>query len=97
MGLPRVTDLSNTLSESEKQLLDKGPKFRIADKLDSKSLLDIRTNFCRFVYQYRWKKTRDDNVNVTSTDNEIPIYPRQDHIYLPPVTEESERKINRMS
>jgi hypothetical protein len=65
-----VTDLTNSLSVKEKQLLSKGPKFRIAQQLDEKTIFEMKTNFCRFAYQYKWKTARmQQDLSLNSTED----------------------------
>ena len=50
----RVTDTTRSLSETEKDLLGKGPKFALAPAVNERMEEACRSSFSRFAYQYRW-------------------------------------------
>ena len=49
-----VTDLSHSLTTSELKILSKGPNFALQKPINSKTINDINTNFCRLAYQILW-------------------------------------------
>ena len=84
-----VTDLTNTLSFEEKQLLSKGPKFALAPKIDKKLIDNTMTNFDHTAYQYRW------SLNHSTTTNSFMSFPSSRELVAPPPNEEITAKLVR--
>jgi hypothetical protein len=55
----KVTDLTMSLTQTEKQVLAKGPKFRIAEVMNDRTVLELKTGFNWFAYQFRWREARN--------------------------------------
>ena len=51
-----VTDITQTLNESELSFLKKGPKFILADGVNANIMIDFNVQFSRLAHQVRWKE-----------------------------------------
>ena len=99
-----VTDLTGSLSDAEKRLLSKGPKFAINQPINDKTRRDTVVNFCRLANQLRWnehwRRQRLDT-DIASTNNpsnsSFPNYPYKDEIHQPPRYNDFERKLTRIN
>ena len=63
----RVTDNTQSLSDAERDLLSRGPKFALAVAINEGTRETCRTSFARFAYQYRWSASRgheDDSASA---------------------------------
>ncbi len=90
-----VTDLTLTLSESEKKLLSKGPKFAISEAVNDRTRHNVTISFCRLANELRWKEHfRRQNVVV---NEQFPKYPFKDEILQPPKYPDFERKLARIN
>ena len=91
-----VTDLTGTLTQAEKSLLSKGPKFAISQAVNETTRREITISFCRLANELRWKEhwRRTDN---GPCENGIPKYPLRDEIMQPPKYPDFERKLSRMN
>ncbi|MEL7308719.1 MAG: reverse transcriptase domain-containing protein, partial [Pseudomonadota bacterium] len=94
-----VTDLTNTLTEEEKRLLSKGPKFALGQSVNDKTNRDTTINFCRLANELRWKEHRRRSESMKESNNEtnMPNYPYKDEIAQPPKYPDFERKLARIN
>ena len=96
---PRVTDLSHSLTNEEKELLSLGPKFILTQKINDKLLLDLETNFCRTAYQLKWLTFIDNTPNPTSPTNknsQLPTYTLDNPLHPPPANQVLDSKLSRL-
>ena len=90
----QVTDLTNSLTKKELDVLSLGPKFIVTQKLNDRLLLDIETNFCRTAYQLKWlSKIREEGNTNTNTTNTFPTYTLDLPIHPPPANKELDSKL----
>lgn len=81
---PPVTDLSETLTATEIDLLAKGPKFAIKAKTNDSTTLNIKSSLCKLAYQARWREYLQTRHHREQTPQQIPKYPRNDDLHKPP-------------
>ena len=96
MGQPPqlVTDMTNTLSADQTNLLTKGPKFSLAPGIECEQVQeDFLRGFCRFAYNFRFRTSPDMDL---STPSPLPKYPQASYISQPPIIRETEAKLNRI-
>jgi hypothetical protein len=84
-----------TLNVEEKEILAKGPKFRIAESVNERTILELRTSFSRFAYQFRWREALKDRVNETNEG--LVNYPIQNYISIPPSCSETDHKLQALA
>ena len=75
-----VTDLTGELTEVEKALLSKGPRFRLTASLNSTTVLDLQSSLCRLSYQLKWASVSVQNGN----DETVEKFPRGTELFTPP-------------
>ena len=75
-----VTDFSGSLSQEEKELLAKGPKFAIKKKWNEQMRLEVQSSFCKMAYQLRWQSQMEPK---DAAHDPIPRYPESSMIHLP--------------
>jgi hypothetical protein len=80
----RLTIKTEGLSEAEKRVLSRGPKFALAAGVTEDTEEICRTAFARFAYQYRWGVTRDARNSSPENNSNLPSYPRSSEINMPP-------------
>ncbi|MEL7523978.1 MAG: hypothetical protein AAGJ80_20555 [Cyanobacteria bacterium J06553_1] len=69
----RITDKTGELSEVEKSLLGRGPKFALAARIDEETREVCQRSFARFAYQYRWAVARGNRSNEhPDSSDELP-------------------------
>ena len=71
-GATRVTDKTENLSDVEKAVFSRGPKFALSTAIDETTREDCRTAFARFAYQYRWSVARGDDQDRRHKGN-VPV------------------------
>ena len=75
--------LTKTLKKDEIEILSKGPKFSINNRLNDNLIDQYKRGILRLNYQYLWK-----NINVNKENShEITKYPIPENIYTPKNTE----------
>ena len=80
-----VTDLSNTMSDTDKKLLAKGPKFALTKAWNENTKLEIKSNFCKMAYQLRWRSQMSDSLSQNrGIDQAFPRYPESQNV-APPI------------
>jgi hypothetical protein len=92
-----VTDLTHSLSEEEKRLLSKGPKFALNRAVNDNTKRDVTVSLCRLANELRWLEHRK-RTNASDTSNsEFPKYPYKDEIIQAPKYADFERKLTRVN
>ena len=77
-----VIDLTNKLSTTEIELLAKGPKFSLSNKVNGNTIIELNINFYRLVNRIRWNET----LNLTRNDQQMmPAAYRQSKYISKPV------------
>ena len=85
-----VTDLTESLNEEERKLLEKGPKFAIKKAWNETAKVDIRVAFCKLAYQVRWRECAAENQESSN----FPKYRGAGRMVNPPkVNNELENKL----
>ena len=93
-----VTDLTNTLTDNEIQLLSKGPKFALSQPINDNTKRDATVNFCRLANELRWKEhRRRTEASNSGTELGLPSYPYKDEISQAPRYADFERKLARVN
>ena len=87
-----VTDLSNSLNNSEVALLSKGPKFSLAPPTNDRTIEEFNVNFSRLAFQMRWQDALKDKV---SDEVLLPKYPWHTTLKMPCHNPELEQRLNR--
>jgi hypothetical protein len=95
----RITDKTGQLSEVERTLLSKGPKFALAAGIDGDTMEVCQTSFARFAYQFRWAVARNSQPeeHPASRSNEgLPVFPRSTGVSAPPTDNDTDAKLRRV-
>lgn len=87
-----MTDLTDSLNETEKNLLAKGPKFALAQRVDEFTLAHVNVSFYRLANLLRWQTVRCDS----NHSQDYIKYPQSRNIYKPETSDEFETKLQRM-
>ena len=98
-GACRVTDKTDSLSDVEKALLGRGPKFALAAAVNPATKEICQTAFARFAYQYRWSVARgDDRSSCRGEDGTmaLPVFPRSSDVHVPPTNTAIDAKLRRI-
>ena len=94
---PLVTDFTNTLSNEEKLLLAKGPKFALGEASDDRAKRNIKISFCRLANELRWREHHNRNPDHPENKTTLPRYPYRDEITQAPRYPDFERKLARIN
>ena len=94
----RVTDKTGELTDVEKRVLNKGPKFALARAVNEKTKEDCQTAFARFAYQFRWQVDREGRGDLAAGEGDavLPAFPRSANVHVPPTTMDTEAKLRRL-
>ena len=93
----RITDKTGELSEVEKAVLSRGPKFALAAGIDEDTKEACQRSFARFAYQFRWAAAQGGQSGERSDGNgALPCYPRSTEINVPPTSNEVDSKLRRI-
>ena len=99
----QVTDLTNSLTDEEKTVLSKGPKFAISTGINENVKMEMKANLCRLAYHIRWINViYKSNQTNRETNNTHPTpgsaaqtitYPKSEYISFPAKDETLEVKL----
>ena len=90
-----VTDLSKSLTSDQLELLKKGPRFALTERIHDKSHFDMKIGFCRFAYQYKWHQHRERK-EVCPMRDPMPKYPESSEICVPPPHSKDDALLRRL-
>ena len=77
----KVTDLTDSLCQEELNLLSKGPKFAIQEKITDYTRTDIQVQLCSLGYQLCWREERGRKQWAQPI---FPKYPESQYVSVPP-------------
>ena len=95
-----VTDLTNTLTKTERELLSKGPKFAVNEAVNDTTRRNVSISFCRLANELRWKehwKRQTDSKLFSKNNDNFIQYPYRDDITQAPKYPDFERKLYRIN
>lgn len=64
-------------------LVRKGLRFSLTEKIDGGYVFQLNTEFWKFAYQSKWQQYRNRN-DLTPTGSSFPKYPESSEIFIPP-------------
>lgn len=91
------TQVTNSLTHEQKDLLSLGPKFIITQTVNNNTLFNIETHSCRAAYHLKWLKwITNNNTKTQSTTDDFPVYQLDHPLHPPPKDQELDTKLARL-